>query len=199
MADNTTNKHDRLRKQLEFIIEVDKVKSIFRRTRNFDSKRYENDAEHAWHMSLMAVVLSEYANEKVDLLRVVKMALIHDLVEIDVGDTFLYAADRNNKAAEERACAQRVFGLLPEEQRDEFLALWEEFEAKETAEARFAGAIDRLEPLMQNWMDAGHAWKKHGVSSNRVMDANRKIELGSTVLWERARVMIEEATGEGPL
>jgi putative hydrolase of HD superfamily len=143
--------------------------------------------------------LSEYANEKIDVAKVVKMALIHDIVEIDPGDTYLYDNTRTDKAALERKCAERVFGLLPEEQRKEFIALWEEFEAKETPEAKFAGAMDRLGPLMQNYHDDGHAWKKHGVTSDRVLAANRQIEKGSRAIWDFARSMIEEAVRDGKL
>ena len=199
MAEGTYPMQERLRRQIGFIVEIDKVKSIFRRTRIFHNKRYENDAEHAWHMCMAALVLSEYSNEKIDIAKVVKMALIHDIVEIDPGDTYLYDKNQRRKAANERKCAERVFGLLPDDQRGEFMALWEEFEAKETAEAKFAGAMDRLGPLMQNCHDDGHAWKKHGVTSDRVLKVNRQIEKGSGAIWEWARAMIKEAVREGKL
>jgi putative hydrolase of HD superfamily len=189
---------ERFRKQIDFIIEIDKVKSIIRRTRIFHGKRYENDAEHAWHMSMAALILSEYANEKIDSAKVMKMALIHDIVEIDPGDTYLYDT-RADKTVEERKCAERVFGLLPEDQGREFLALWEEFEAKETPEARFAGAMDRLGPLMQNFLDDGHAWKKHGITSDRVLGVNRQIEKGSKAVWDYAQEIIEKAIRTGIL
>lgn len=190
---------ERFQSQMRFLIEVDKVKSIFRRTRIFHDKRYENDAEHAWHMSLMALMLSEYSNESIDVLKVVKMALIHDLVEIDAGDTFLYQENQEDKAKKELECAERVFGLLPDDQRDEYLALWKEFEAKESAEAKFAGSLDRLGPVMQNYLDHGHAWKMHHVTSDRVLGVNKQIEKGSKKIWELAESLITEAVRSGDL
>lgn len=190
---------DRLKKQISFLIEIDKVKSIFRKTRIFHTKRYENDAEHAWHLAMMAIILSEHSNQPIDILKVIKMTLIHDLVEIDAGDTFLYAEHQEEKVSNERKCAERIFGLLPDEQRDEFLSLWEEFEAKQTAEAKFAGSIDRLEPVMQNHLDQGHAWKMHHVTSDKVLNVNRQIENGSNVLWEFARTLIQESVEQGNL
>ena len=190
----------RFRQQIDFIIEIDRLKSIFRRTRLYDHSRYENDAEHAWHMAMMALVMAEHANDrKIDLCRVVKIALIHDIVEIDAGDTYLYAPDQTHKHRTEAAAAQRIFGLLPGDQRDEFIALWEEFEARRTPEAKFARAIDRLGPLMQNHMDNGHAWKKHGVTSDRVLTATGIIEEGSHEIWNYARGLIEESVSRGDL
>ncbi|MBN8216721.1 MAG: HD domain-containing protein [Spirochaetes bacterium] len=192
--------NERLAKQIEFLVEIDKVKQVFRRTRLYDHTRYENDAEHGWHMAVMALVLCEHANEPgLDLARVVKMALLHDLVEIDAGDTFLYDPDQAAKAVKEAAAAKRIFGLLPPDQRDAFHLLWEEFEKKETPEARFAGALDRLGPVMQNARDAGHAWKKHGVRSGDVLRVNQQIEKGSRAIWEYAESIIQEAVREGHL
>lgn len=188
---------DRLEKQIAFLIEVDKLKNIFRQTRNFHEKRHENDAEHAWHMSLMALILSEHANSEIDVLKVVKMALVHDLVEIDVGDTFLYADNQNEKTAKERKCAERIFGLLPQDQKEEFMKLWEEFEEKETIEAKFAGSMDRLGPIMQNHFDEGHAWRKHGIASDKVLLKNRQIEKGSKIIWEFAKSLIEKSIVDG--
>lgn len=194
------NVTQRLRKQLEFIIEIDKVKSIIRKSRTFHNKRYENDAEHGWHISMMALVLAEYANEKIDISKVIKMTLLHDLVEIDAGDTFLYAANRNDATVNERACAKRIFGMLPEEQCNEFMALWEEFEAKETPESKFAGVMDRLEPLMQNYNDEGHTWKKHSVPSEKVFQLNRQqMKKGSETIWNYAKSIIEDAVKKGYL
>ena len=178
----------RIQKQMDFIIEIDKVKNIIRKSRIFHNKRYENDAEHGWHISLMALVLAEYSNEKIDIGKVIKMTLIHDLVEIDAGDTLLYAANRSNAVVTERKCAERIFGLLPEDQCNEFLALWEEFEAKETAEAKFAGVMDRLEPLMQNYHDNGHTWKKHNIPAEKVVKLNKQIEKGSNTIWDYCRI-----------
>jgi putative hydrolase of HD superfamily len=197
MNEKSENMTERLRKQLEFIIEIDKVKSIIRKSRTFHNKRYENDAEHGWQISMMALVLAEYANETIDIGKVIKMTLIHDLVEIDAGDTFLYAANRSDAIVNERECAKRIFGMLPEDQCNEFIALWEEFEAKETAESKFAGVMDRLEPLMQNYHDEGHTWKKHSISSEKVFQLNSKMEKGSAVIWGYARSMIEDAVRRG--
>lgn len=199
MINETTTLHDRLQQQLDFLIEIDKVKNILRKTRTFSAKKYENDAEHGWHMSLMAIILAEYANERIDTGKVVRMALVHDLVEIDVGDTYLYAEHQDDKVAKERKCAERLFGLLPEDQGREFLALWEEFEAKETAEAKFAGSMDRLGPLMQNHYDDGHAWKRYNVTSDMVLKKNEQIKKGSNAIWDYAKSIIEKSIVNGDL
>lgn len=181
----------RLIKQIGFIIEIDKIKNIFRRTRLFDGKRYENDAEHSWHLAIMALILHEYADADIDLIKVLKMVLIHDLVEIDAGDTFLYG-DQTDKSEKEDNAAKRIFGLLPKDQGDELYNIWLEFEERKTNEARFAGALDRLEPVMQNYFNNGHAWKKHNISSKQVMEKNSIIESGSKALWDYAKSLIEE-------
>jgi|SRR5690554_330027 len=196
---NMIDNKERFQKQINFLIEIDKVKSIFRRTRIFNNKRYENDAEHGWHMSLMALILAEYSNEKIDICKVIKMALIHDLVEIDAGDTFLYADNQTEKIMNERKCAERIFGLLPEDQYKEIMGLWEEFEAKETFEAKFAGSMDRLGPIMQNFYDNGHAWKKHNITSDKVLKVNKQIQNGSEELWEYAKSLIEKSIEKGNL
>jgi putative hydrolase of HD superfamily len=178
--------NERLAKQMGFIIEIDKVKSIFRRTVLSHTSRLENDAEHAWHISLMAVILYEYANEKdIDLLKVIKMLLVHDLVEIDAGDVAIYdlKARKNNKENEERA-AMRIFGMLPDDQRDEMLSLWDEFEARVTPESRFAEAMDRIEPIMQNYLTGGHTWKELNASYEMVHSTNQHLREGSEDLWE---------------
>ncbi|HEX3019564.1 MAG TPA: HD domain-containing protein [Chitinispirillaceae bacterium] len=189
----------RMQKQIEFIIEIDKVKSIIRKSRTFHNKRYENDAEHGWHISVMALVLAEYSNEKVDIAKVIKMALIHDLVEIDAGDTLLYAANRSDATEKERQCAKRIFGILPEDQYNQFMALWEEFEAKQTPEAKFAGVMDRLEPLLQNFYDNGHTWQKHNIPAEKVFRLNQQMEMGSKIIWDYARSIIEESIKNGYL
>jgi putative hydrolase of HD superfamily len=172
---------------------------VFRPTKLLNESRYENDAEHAWHPAMIAIVLRECSNEPVELPKVVKMVLIHDLVEIDAGDTFLY--DDNNaisKGEAETKAAIRVFGLLPEDQRREFINLWEEFERNKTAEARFAAALDRLEPLIQNAHTEGHAWIKYGITKDQVINKNRPPLIGgSKELWGYAEKMIAESADKG--
>jgi len=159
---------ENLLKQLQFIREIDKVKYIQRKTKLFNSNRHENDAEHSWHLALMAMVLMEHANESVDLLKVIKMVLIHDIVEIDAGDTFIYDTQKNHSNTdEERQAANRIFGMLPTAQAEELIAIWEEFEAGETPEAKFARAMDRLEPLLQNTSNNGGTWQEFERSEER--------------------------------
>jgi len=192
-----TDTHARLRRQLEFLVEIDEVKNIMRQTRLMDGARQENDAEHSWHLALFVVVLAEHANaEDLDVCRAVKMALIHDVVEIDAGDTFLYDAKAREETKDrERLAADRVFGLLPLEQAREFRDLWEEFEDRQTPESKFAAAVDRLQPLMCNWQTDGYAWRQHDVTRDMVVDANKHIANGSRILWERAVDMIDEVFG----
>ena len=182
----------KLRKQIEFIEEIDKLKSIIRRTRLLDNSRYENDAEHSWHLAMMAIVLSEHANDKnIDLLKVIKMLLIHDIPEIDAGDTFLYDKDgRMDSVENEKKGAERIFGILPSDMAEKFIGLWEEFEKKKTPEAKFAGTLDRLEPLLQNYNTGGHTWKKHGIVRSQVEKINMTIEHGSQTLWDLAQSLI---------
>ena len=190
---------ERLAKQLAFLMEADKLKTVLRRNRVVsDVSRRENDAEHMYHFALMVVILGEYANAPIDLLRVLKMVLIHDVVEIDAGDTFVYdlAAQEGKRAREERA-ADRIFGLLPDDQRAEMRALWEEFESEETAEARFAAAIDRLQPLLCNYYTQGGAWKEYGVTAPQVYARNGKIARGSEELWDYVRGMLDDALARG--
>ena len=192
---------NRLDLQLRFIIEIDRLKHIMRRTRLFDNSRHENDAEHGWHLAMMAMALVEYSNKPVDVNKVVRMVLVHDIVEIDAGDTFLYdeAAGLLKEEAERKA-AERIFGLLPDDQALELKSLWEEFEARTSAEARFAAAIDRLEPMMQNALTAGHAWKEHNVRRSQVVQKNRPIvEAGSRELWRFAESLIARAVEMGHL
>jgi putative hydrolase of HD superfamily len=190
---------ERLRRQITFLMEADRVKTVLRRNRVVsDPTRRENDAEHMYHFALLAMVLTEYANVPVDLLRVLKMILIHDLVEIDAGDTFVYdaAANVGKREREERAAA-RIFGLLPDDQAREMRAIWEEFEAEESAEARFAAALDRLQPLLCNYHTQGGAWREYGVSADQVFARNSKIALGSTELWNYARNFLNDALAKG--
>lgn len=190
----------RLAQQIDFIVAVDRLKQVFRQTRLIDDQRRENDAEHSWHLALMAVVLQEYATDEIDISRVLAMHLIHDLVEIDAGDTFAYDdAGQADREERERAAAERIFGLLPADQRASMLALWEEFEARETADARYAAALDRLHPVLLNYHTDGGAWRRHGVRQARVVAVNRHMEEGAPELWEFARRLIDDAVAEGKL
>lgn len=192
---------ERLRRQMEFIVEVDKLKEVFRQTVVTQSRRGENSAEHSWHFALMVVVLAEHSNHQpLDVLRVLKMVLIHDLVEIDAGDTFAY--DTKNMADQherEAVAATRIFGLLPPDQAAEFRALWDEFEARRTPEAKFAAACDRIHPMLLNCRTEGHAWRKHGVTQDRVLARNAHAAEGSRALWEYALRMVDEAVAAGHL
>ncbi|WP_343565372.1 HD domain-containing protein [Sphingobacterium sp.] len=191
---------EKLLKQIDFIKEIDKLKYIQRKTRLFNSDRCENDAEHSWHLALMAIVLFEYAEESVDLLKVVKMVLIHDIVEIDAGDTFIYDTQKAHCNTEaERLAANRIFGLLPEPQAEELIAIWKEFEAGETREAQFARAMDRLEPLLQNSSNNGGTWNEPGVNYSKVYAKKSVIRDGSPVLWEYAESLIDEGVRKGIL
>ena len=190
---------ERLARQIDFLMEIDKAKTILRRNRVVsDPQRRENDAEHMYHFAMMATILAEYANEPVDLPRVLKMILVHDLVEIDAGDAFVYdaAAQVGKREREERA-ADRIFGLLPADQEAEVRALWEEFEAEETPEARFAASIDRLQPLLCNYHTQGGAWREYGITRDHVFTRNSKIARGSTELWTHISRVLEDAAARG--
>ncbi|MGY4385705.1 putative hydrolase of HD superfamily [Pedobacter sp. UYP24] len=189
-----------LQKQVDFIHEIDKLKYIQRKTRLFNSDRTENDAEHSWHLALMAVILSEHSNEDIDLLKVVKMLLIHDLVEIDAGDIFLYdTVTSHTNTAAELAAASRIFGLLPKQQAEELTSIWEEFEGGETAESKFARAMDRFEPLLQNRSNNGGTWKEFNVSYDKVFEKKSVIKKGSQFIWEYAKKLIDKSVVEGIL
>jgi len=191
----------RLAQQIRFILEVDRLKEIFRQTLVTHSRRHENDAEHSWHLCLMVLVLAEHANDRdLDVLRVLKMLLLHDLVEIDAGDTFAYDEQgRADQHARECRAAERIFGLLPPDQAEEFRSLWDEFEARETPEARFAAAMDRFQPMLLNCATEGAAWRKHGVTSDRVVARNRHIADGAEAVWTHAAEMIRQAVARGHL
>ncbi|HEX2855566.1 MAG TPA: HD domain-containing protein [Opitutaceae bacterium] len=196
---------ERLARQIEFIVEVDKLKEIFRQTVNTQSRRAENDAEHSWHLCLCVIVLAEHAttnstSQPLDVLRVLKMAIIHDLVEIDAGDTFAYDAARMvGQHEREVLAAERIFGLLPADQAAEFRALWDEFEAKLTSEAKFASAIDRFQPMLLNCRTEGTAWRRHGVTQDRVLARNAHIAEGCESLWNYATNMVQHAVNAGHL
>ena len=186
--------------QIAFIKEIDKVKYIQRKTKLFNSDRCENDAEHSWHLALMAIVLAEHSNEPIDVLKVVKMVLIHDIVEIDAGDIFLYDSQLNHdNTDEERLAANRIFGLLPEKQAQDFIAIWEEFEAGETNEAKFARSMDRLEPLLQNTSNNGGTWKEFDVPYSKVYEKKSIMKEGSQTIWNYAEGLINESVAKGIL
>ena len=185
--------NNRFEKQINFLVEIDKVKKIFRHTRLFDNSRFENDAEHSWHLAVMAVILFEYANKAIDVSKVIKMVLIHDIVEIEAGDYILYTEQEEEKGKKELKAAQKIFALLPGDQQKELISLWKEFEEKETPEARFAASLDRLEPLMQNYFTEGYAWKKHDITKEQIYEANQHIINGSEILWNYARKLLEKA------
>jgi putative hydrolases of HD superfamily len=187
---------NRLQQQIAFIFEIDKIKSIFRKTKLFHTDRHENDAEHSWHIAMMTLILSEHANEKIDILKVIKMLLIHDVVEIDAGDVNFYKKTDSYKA-DEKSAAQRIFGLLPPDQAKEYIALWLEFEEQETKEARFAAALDRLEPLLQNVHHKCEFWNANDISHDQVVEKTSYIVNGSEVLWDYIHAEIDRCLDEG--
>jgi len=191
---------DRLLAQLDFLRELDKAKNVLRQSHVTGTDRREDDAQHQWHVAVMALLLAEHAAEPVDVGRVVAMLLLHDVVEIDAGDVFVYdeAAQAGKRAAEERA-ADRLYGLLPPDQGAWARELWEEYEAKATPEARFAASIDRLQPLLQNLMTGGLGWRRNGVAADRVLRLNSSMEQGAPALWEHARALLEQAVDDGVL
>lgn len=188
----------RLSQQLQFIVEIDKLKYILRKTRLFSSLRHENDAEHSWHLCMMALVLQEYAPAPVDLLKVMKMLLIHDLVEIDAGDTFLYDPARAAQHSEaEAAAAERIFGLLPAEQGDEMKALWQEFETGDSPDVYFARALDRLEPVLQNLSNGGGTWAEHRIPMETVLSKIQGIQKGTPAIWDEIVLRMQEGIANG--
>ncbi|EMA2435583.1 HD domain-containing protein [Vibrio parahaemolyticus] len=190
---------DRLEKQLALLIELDKLKSVLRRTRVKSAEgRLENSGEHSWHVVLMAVLMEEHANAPVDICRVMKMLLIHDVVEIDAGDTFVYdTAASKEQAEKEIKAAERLFGMLPTDQGQELLALWQEFEAAQSDDAKYAKALDRLIPMLLNYHNNGQSWKENSVTREQALTINKRIEFGSVTLWDKAKELIEEATEKG--
>ena len=191
---------NRLEKQVKFILEADKEKNIFRQTRLSNNGRHENDAEHAWHMAMMVYLLKEYANEKIDVSKAMMMCLIHDIVEIDAGDTYAYdSAGLLSQAEREEKAAQRIFGLLPDDQKDEMIQLFNEFEEYKTPEARFARAMDNFQPLILNHSNDGGDWKEHDVSKSKIMNRQSKTGLGSKDLWEYSKEKINELVENGDI
>ncbi len=192
--------NQRFQNQLRFILEIDKLKSIFRQSYVLNTNRKENDAEHSWHLAMMAMILEEHANEKIDAIRVIKMLLLHDIVEIDAGDTFMYDDEAaKNQNVREQAAAERLFGLLPSDLSAEFKNLWLEFETHQSPEAKFAKSLDRLMPLLHNFHAGGKTWKEHGVKRSQVIKANKIISEGSAELWNYAQAIIEDAVQKGYL
>jgi len=191
---------DNLLKQISFIKEIDKLKYIQRKTKLFNSDRPENDAEHSWHLAMMTIVLAEHSDKPIDVLKVLKMVLIHDIVEIDAGDTFIYDSTKSHtNTDEELIAAKRIFGLLPTEQAEEFIAIWEEFEESMTDEAKFAKSMDRFEPLLQNTSNNGGTWTEFNVPYQKVYDKKKAIKHGSTAIWNYAENLINESVARGIL
>lgn len=191
---------ERLQKQLDFSLEIDKEKNIFRQTHLSGHGRNENDSEHAWHMAIMAYLLREYSNEPVDAAKVMLMCLIHDIVEIDAGDTYAYDEEGlKTQKAREDAAKERIFSLLPDDQKEELTSLFDEFEASETPEARFAHAIDNLQPLILNNSNDGSDWKEHGVSARQIYGRQRKTAEGSEKLFEVTDQIIQSHIRKGTI
>ncbi|MBU5479123.1 HD domain-containing protein [Eubacterium sp. MSJ-13] len=189
---------ERLKMQLDFALEIDKEKNIFRQTHLSGHGRNENDAEHAWHMAIMAYLLKEYSNEPVDIGKVMLMCLIHDIVEIDAGDTYAYDAENlKTQKAREDVAKERIFSILPEEQKEELIKLFDEFEEFETAEAKFAHAMDNLQPLILNNSNGGADWREHGVTAKQVYGRQSKTKLGSKRLYEVTDKLIQENIEKG--
>ncbi len=191
----------RFNRQIEFIAEIDKVKQILRNTILMDASRKENDAEHTWHMAMGAMILSEYANEEnLDMLKVFEMILLHDIVEIDAGDTFAYAnVNMQEKAEKEKRAAERIFGLLPADLAEKLIKTWNEYEAADTPEAQFAQAMDSFMPILHNYRTKGLQWQRLDVSREKVLSRNRRIEKGSAILWNYIESIVNDAVEKGYL
>jgi 5'-deoxynucleotidase YfbR-like HD superfamily hydrolase len=185
-------------RQIAFVLEIDKLKGVLRQTLLTDGSRRENSAEHSWHLAIMASLLAQYAAESIDTNKVIRMVLVHDLVEIDAGDTFAYDVVGNqDKEERELRAADRIFGLLPPEQGAEFRTLWEEFEAAATPEAQFANALDRLQPLLNNWRTRGGTWRMHRVSKSKVYQRMEPVRRYLPVAWPLVQSIIEESRAAG--
>lgn len=198
--DATGSRDERLRRQLDFILEIDKEKLVTRQTHLTGHGRAEDDAEHAWHMAVMAYLLAEYANEPIDLAHTMIMCLLHDVVEIDAGDTYAYDAEgKATQASREQAAKRRIYALLPDDQAAELMAVFDEFEAAETPEARFAHAMDNLQPLLLNDSNDGGDWRAHGVTAGQVWGRQRTTRAGSERLFELTRQIMERNVASGNL
>ncbi|WP_434311501.1 HD domain-containing protein [Hominifimenecus sp. rT4P-3] len=190
--------NERLRKQMDFILEIDKQKEIMRQTYLADGSRKEGDAEHAWHMAVMALLLGEYAKEPVDTLHVVSLVLVHDLVEIDAGDTYAYdSAGNTTKKEREEKAASRIFGILPDDQAEQLRGLWEEFERMDTPESRFANALDKIQPILLNAASNGRSWSEHGVCEGQILRRNCRTPEGAPELWDYAKSLIDAFVEKG--
>ncbi len=188
----------RLERQIQFIVEVDKVKQIFRQTYLSDAARKENDAEHSWHLALMACLLEEYVSDPVDVARVTTMVLVHDLVEIDAGDTYAYDPEgAKTKAEREKKAAERIFGLLPKEQGEYFAKLWEEFEEYQTPDAKYAHLLDNFQPFLLNHASDGKSWVEHAVKKSQIYKRNEKVPETSPEIWRYMQEIIEKHVGAG--
>ena len=191
---------NRLTQQIKFILEVDKLKSVLRQTYITVDERHENSAEHSWHLATMALILNEHAEEEIDLCHVLKLLLVHDIIEIDAGDTFCYDEIRTqDQSIREQQAADRIFSLLPEDQADAMCDLWLEFESRNTPEARFAVAMDCLMPLLHNVHTEGKSWQEHNITMDQVISHNRAMNDGSTQLWQYAQSIIKQAVAKGYL
>jgi putative hydrolase of HD superfamily len=188
-----------LEKMLEFMIEIERLKDVHRKSKPVGLDRYENSAEHSWHVCLSALILKDYANDHIDIDRVIRMLLIHDLGEIDAGDTIVYRSETPERKAEEAAGVERLLSLLPDDRKAKYLTLWHEFEAGETADSKYARAIDRVPPLLQNLRSGGHTWKKNGITKEMVFSLNSRIQHGSQELWDLLESKLEVAAANGIL
>ena len=192
----TDEEMSRLEQQMRFLVEIDKEKEILRQNYLASGNRREGDAEHAWHLAMMAFLLSEHSNEKIDVARTVFMVLIHDLVEIDAGDTYIYGnTSAQEKREKELAAAERIFNILPADQAEYVRGLWDEFEARETAEAKFAFSLDKLQPLLLNDASDGKSWREHGIHAEQVYGVNEHTHEGSEAIWEFVKRVIEKNRG----
>lgn len=187
----------RFERQLDFIVEIDKLKSIARKSMVFDGSHFENDAEHSWTISVLAILLKEYSNFEINIERVLIMLLIHDIVEVYAGDTFLYSEKREAAHIDEEKSAKKIFGFLEEDQKEYFINIWKEFEERKTNEAKFAAVFDRMEPLLQNYMTKGYTWKKNKITYQMVLEKNRRIEEGSEEIWEFIKKILDVSKERG--
>jgi putative hydrolase of HD superfamily len=190
---------EEIKKVFEFVVEIEKLKDVHRKTRPVGLNRYENSAEHSWHVCLCALMLKDYADENIDIDRVIKMLLIHDLGEIDAGDTIIYKSETPEVRVSEVAGVKRILGLLPAEQMQEYLALWYEFEAGETADSKYAKAIDRIPPLLHNVHGSGHSWNTHNITKEQVFSVNSRIEEASKAVWRLIESKLNDAVSDGIL